>query len=106
MRCFYALFFVVLLYVSKANGLDLTPDEYSQHWHEWKSFYGKTYESDVLESAHFAVWKNNLEVSEFYSLQISRSMRRKASTALVCERAAWADYAHFPSARLACVAVK
>lgn len=58
MRCF----FVLLLSVSIANGLDLTHDEHKRHWQEWKSFYGKSYKSDILDTAHFAVWKNNLEV--------------------------------------------
>lgn len=58
MRCF----FVFLLSVSIANGLDLTHDEYKRHWQEWKSFYGKSYKSDILDTGHFAVWKNNLEL--------------------------------------------
>lgn len=61
MRCFYAF----LLSISIANGLDLTHEEYKRYWQEWKSFYGKSYESDVLDNAHFAVWKNNLEVTKF-----------------------------------------
>ncbi|KAL9976055.1 hypothetical protein ACROYT_G013290 [Oculina patagonica] len=58
MRCFYAF----LLCVSIANGLDLTAEEYERHWQAWKSFYGKTYESDVSDNLHFTVWKNNLEL--------------------------------------------
>lgn len=62
MRCSYAL---VLLCVSLANGLDLTAEEYKRHWQEWKSFYGKTYESEDVDNANFDVWMNNLKVSEF-----------------------------------------
>lgn len=62
MRCFY--FF--LLSVSLASSLNLTHEEYKRYWQEWKSFYGKSYKSDILDQAHFIVWKNNLEVSRFY----------------------------------------
>jgi len=47
--------------VAMANAIELTLDEYKQHWQEWKSFYGKTYESEAVNSARFAVWKNNLK---------------------------------------------
>ncbi|XP_020631226.1 cathepsin L1-like [Orbicella faveolata] len=57
MRCFY--FF--LLSVSLASSLNLTHEEYKRYWQEWKSFYGKSYKSDILDQAHFIVWKNNLE---------------------------------------------
>lgn len=62
MKCFVAL----LLCVSIANGVDLTIEEYRQHWQEWKTFYGKTYESEDINSARFAVWKENLKVIQLY----------------------------------------
>ena len=67
MRCFY----VFLLSVSIASGLDLTHDDYKRYWQEWKSYYGKSYKSDILDKVHFAVWKNNLEVSKFYFTKIT-----------------------------------
>ena len=66
MRCFLVFF----LSVSIVKSLDLTHEEYKRYWQEWKSFYGKSYESDILDKAHFAVWKNNLQVSRFYSSKI------------------------------------
>ena len=51
-----------LLCASIANGIDLTSGKYEQHWQQWKSFYGKTYESEVQDIARFAVWKNNLQI--------------------------------------------
>jgi len=54
-------FLVFFLSISIAKSLDLTHEEYKRYWQEWKSFYGKSYESDILDKAHFAVWKNNLQ---------------------------------------------
>ena len=61
---------VFFLSVSIVKSLDLTHEEYKRYWQEWKSFYGKSYESDILDKAHFAVWKTNLQVSRFYSSKI------------------------------------
>ena len=68
MRCFYAF----LLCVSIANGFDLTSAKYKQHWQEWKSFYGKTYESEAQDVARYAVWKNNLQVRYIHNVEMGR----------------------------------
>ena len=59
MKCFIT----ILMCVAMADAIELTLEEYKQHWQEWKSFYGKTYESEAVNSARFAVWKNNLKVN-------------------------------------------
>ena len=74
MRCFY----VFLLSVSIASGLDLTHEDYKRYWQEWKSFYGKSYKSDLLDNVHFAVWKDNLKVSKFYFAKIADLIYNRA----------------------------
>lgn len=61
MKCFLAL--LLLCVNSVAKDIDLTFEEYKQHWQEWKSFYGKTYESEAEKTARFSVWRENLKVT-------------------------------------------
>ena len=61
MKCFLAL--LLLCVNSVAKEIDLTFEEYKQHWQEWKSFYGKSYESEAENTARFSVWRENLKVT-------------------------------------------
>lgn len=52
---------VFLLCASFANSLDQSSATYKQHWPEWKSFYGKKYESEIQDNVRFSIWQKNLE---------------------------------------------